>query len=75
MCLFRKEISQYKELDPVGRLLLLRALCELRGIVIISLPFTLCTSDDLGMLLDGNFIEICIVFLLCDSELWTLDIK
>ncbi|XP_030548783.1 DDT domain-containing protein DDR4 isoform X2 [Rhodamnia argentea] len=27
-----KEIYQYKELDPVGRLLLLRALCELRAI-------------------------------------------
>ncbi|XP_030464752.1 DDT domain-containing protein DDR4 [Syzygium oleosum] len=26
-----KEISQYKELDPVGRLLLLKALCELRA--------------------------------------------
>lgn len=27
-----KEISQYKDLDPVGRLLLLKALCELRAI-------------------------------------------
>lgn len=34
----REEISKYKELDPTSRLLLLKALCEIRADVIYN-PF------------------------------------
>lgn len=31
LCLCREEISKYKELDPLDRLLLLKAICEVRA--------------------------------------------
>lgn len=47
----REEISKYKELDPTSRLLLLKALCEIRADVIYH-PFEFCAV----------LIELVIVF-------------
>lgn len=35
-CIYRKEITTYAELNPVTRLLILKAVCELRGEVMFS---------------------------------------